>query len=59
MTNFVCRSGNNYYPQVFLSECKYIVKEKKMSEYNTDNITNYITRVLKLIFEAYEKLYFL
>ena len=29
-----------------------------MPEYNTDNITNYITRVLKLIFEAYKKLLF-
>ena len=31
------RTGKNYYPQVFLDECKY-VKEKKMHEY----ITNYI-----------------
>ena len=26
------RTGN-YYPQVFLEECKYVVKEKKMSKY--------------------------
>ena len=34
----VFRTGNNYYPQVFLEECKYIVKEEKMSEYIIDNI---------------------
>ena len=26
----VFRTGNNYYPQVFLVECKYVVKEKKI-----------------------------
>ena len=25
----VFRTGKNYYPQVFLKECKYIVKEKR------------------------------
>ena len=30
-----------------------------MPEYNTDDITHYITRVLKLIFEANKKIYFL
>ena len=34
----VFRTGENYYPQVFLEEFKYVVKEKKMSEYITDNI---------------------
>ena len=34
----VFRTGSNYYPQVFLVECKYVVKEKKMSEYIIDNI---------------------
>ena len=29
----VFRMGKNYYPQVFLEECKYIVKEKKIPEY--------------------------
>ena len=24
------KTGNNYYPQVFLEECKYVVKEKKI-----------------------------
>ena len=33
----VFRTGN-YYPRVFLEECKYAVKEKKMPEYITDDI---------------------
>ena len=32
----VCGTGKNYYPQVSLEECKYVVKEKKMPEYNTN-----------------------
>ena len=32
----VFRTGNNYYLQVFLEEFKYVVKEKKMSEYIID-----------------------
>ena len=35
---FIFRTGKNYYPQVLLEECKYVVKEKKMSEYINDNI---------------------
>ena len=27
----VFRTGKNYYPQVFLEECKYVIKEKKDS----------------------------
>ena len=34
----VLRSGKNYYHQVFLEECEYVVKVKKMSEYITGNI---------------------
>ena len=34
----VFQSGKNYYPQVFLEECKYVVKQKKMSECITDDI---------------------
>ena len=26
------KTGKNYYPEVFLEECKYVVKEKKMPE---------------------------
>ena len=34
----VFRTGESYYPQAFLGECKYVVEEKKMHEYITDNI---------------------
>ena len=33
----VFRTGENYYPQVFLEECKYAVKEKKISKYIIDD----------------------
>ena len=32
------RTGKNYYPQVILEESKYFLKEKKMSEYITDDV---------------------
>ena len=35
---FWFRIGKNYYPQVFLGEIKYAVKEKKMPVYITDDI---------------------
>ena len=38
LINSVFRTGNNYYPQMFLEECKYFVKEKKMPKYIIDNI---------------------
>ena len=38
LINSVFRIGNNYYPQVFLEECKHVVKEKKMPKYITDNM---------------------
>ena len=31
-------TGKIYYPQVFLEECKYVVKEKKISEYIIEDI---------------------
>ena len=31
-------TGSNYYFQVFLEECKYVVKDKKMSKYIIDDI---------------------
>ena len=40
LINSVFRTGNNYYPHVFLEECKYIVKEKKMPKYITDDYKN-------------------
>ena len=33
----VFRTGKNYYPQVFLKECKYVVQEK-IPKYVIDNI---------------------
>ena len=36
--HFVIRTSKNHYPQVFLEECKYIVKEKKMPEYITHDM---------------------
>ena len=33
------RTGKNYCPQLFLEECKYIAKEKKMPKYITDLTT--------------------
>ena len=38
MIDFVFRTGKNYYPQVFLEEYKYVVREKKIPEYVTDEI---------------------
>ena len=38
LINSVFRTDNNYYSQVFLEECKYVVKEKNMLEYITDDI---------------------
>ena len=34
----VFRTGKNHYPQVFLKECKYVVKEKKIPKYIIDHI---------------------
>ena len=34
----VFRTIKNYYPQVFLEKCKYVVKEKKMSECITKDL---------------------
>ena len=28
----IFRTGKNYYPQVFLEECKYVIKERKISK---------------------------
>ena len=38
MISFVFRRGTNYYPQVFLEECKYVVKKKTIPEYITEDI---------------------
>ena len=38
MINSVFRTDNNYYPEVFLEECKFIIKEKKIPKHIIDNI---------------------
>ena len=38
LINSVFRTGKNYYLQVFLEECKYVVKEKKIPKYIIDDI---------------------
>ena len=38
LINSVFGTDNNYYPQVFLEECKYLVKEKKISKYIIEKI---------------------
>ena len=38
LIDFVFRTDKNFYPQVFLEECKIFVKEKKMLVYITDDI---------------------
>ena len=34
----VFRTRKNYYPQLFSEECKYVVKEKKITKYIIDEI---------------------
>ena len=38
MIDSIFRTGRSYYPQVFLTECKFVVKEKKIPRYITDDI---------------------
>ena len=38
MIDSVFRTGKNYYPQMLIEECKYVVKEEKMPKYITENI---------------------
>ena len=38
LIDFVFRTGKKYYLQVFLEECKYVVKQKKMPEFITNDI---------------------
>ena len=33
----IFRTGKNYYPQVFLEECKYVIKERKIHNYITND----------------------
>ena len=38
MIDSVYRKFENYYRQVFLEECKYVVKDKNISKFIIDNI---------------------
>ena len=38
MIDPVFKTDKNYYPQVFLEECKYVVKGKKIPEYITEDV---------------------
>ena len=38
LINSVFRAGKNYYPELFFEECKYVIKEKKIPKYITDDI---------------------
>ena len=38
MINSVFKKGKNYYPQVFVEEYKYVVREKWMPGHITDDI---------------------
>ena len=38
LINSVFRTSKNYYPEMFLEECKYVVKWKNMSKYIIDDI---------------------
>ena len=38
MIDSAFRTGENYYPQVFFEEYKYVVKEKKIPKYTFDDI---------------------
>ena len=56
----VFRTGKNYYPQVFLEECKYVVKEKKIPKYITDDIKiSSDSDRENSVFEAYKKYFFI
>ena len=39
--DFVLKKDQNYYPQVFLKECKHIEKGKKFIQYTTDDLGHF------------------
>ena len=41
MLDSVFRTGKSYYLQVFLEECKYVVKENKIPKYIIDGTESY------------------
>ena len=38
MLDSIFKAGKNYYPQLFLEEFKYVIKEKKIDNYITDDV---------------------
>ena len=38
LIDFVLRTGKNFFPQMFVEECKYVVKEKNIPKYIIDDI---------------------
>ena len=38
LIDYIFRAGNNYYLRVFLEECKYVVKGKRMLKHIIDEI---------------------
>ena len=38
LIDFILSTRKNYYHQIFLEECKYIIKEKKIYNYIIDNV---------------------
>ena len=38
MIDSVFTTSKNYYPQMFLEECKYIAKERQIPKYITDEV---------------------
>ena len=38
MVDSVIKTGENYFLQVFLEECKYVIKEKKIPKYIIDDV---------------------
>ena len=40
MIDSAYRKDKDYYPQVFLEECKYVVEEKKTSKFINDHKEN-------------------
>ena len=44
LVNSVFRTGKNYYPQLFLEECKYVPKENKMLKCITTDIISKFQR---------------
>ena len=40
MIDSVFKAVKNYYPQVFLKECKYVVNEKKITMYIYNDISS-------------------